>query len=124
MAKFIARKHFYNNCGLKIADAIHPMHVHNGAIFELGSDARGNALPFDKFQDMTAADKNLITQLNSADCIGDATNEKTVKDIMAEVAAEKIVEERAKEMSRQAGSHADIISQLVAALKAQQKAAA
>ena len=67
---------------IQIEDALHELHVHKGARFEIGG-----AAPFDKLQ---ASDKRLVVELNSAGRIVSEDQTEAVKKIDAEVAqAEK-----------------------------------
>ena len=70
-----------------IEDALHELHVHKGARFEIGGET-----PFDKLQ---ASDKRLVVELNSAGRIVSEDQTDAVKKIDAEVAqAKKAAEAR------------------------------
>jgi hypothetical protein len=60
---------------IRIENAINESHVHKGAIFEIDEKAKGGS--------------ELILELNVNGCVGDATEDRTVKAITSEVAAEK-----------------------------------
>ncbi len=75
--KLIALRDFRNPNPklIKPTDAIHEDHIHKGARFEIDENAKGN--------------DELIAQLNAANAIGDADDEKTCRAIDKEVALEK-----------------------------------
>lgn len=79
--QLIAIRNFRNpGRALEIEEPVAPDHVHKGAIFEIGGKA-----PFDK---LNRTDKELVVQLNAAQCIADATDEKIVKAVRAELEEE------------------------------------
>jgi len=68
------------------------------------------------FKNMDAKSKQLIGQLNAAECIADAGDKKAVEQIMAEIAVEKKRAEREKQ-AHAAGSSLDVAKQLADALR-------
>lgn len=62
---------------ITVAGALHPQHIHKGARFEIGGDA-----PFDKVE---PDDKRLVTLLNTAGRIVEASQVELVAQIDAEV---------------------------------------
>src|SRR6266478_5767812 len=86
--RFVAVRDFRNNCGLEIKGALHPDHVHKGAVFSIGS-ASG-------FELLTQSQRSLVSQLRSAGCICDADDTERVKFVRAEVATEQRREKRTK----------------------------
>jgi hypothetical protein len=85
--KLIAKRDFRNTGqAIEIEDAIHPDHVHKGAIFIVGKEEK---TPFDG---LSRQDKEFVSLLNAADCIADGSDDKIVKQVMAEVAADKKAE--------------------------------
>ena len=82
--KLIATRSFRNIGGaIEIKDARHDLHIHKGAIFEIG---QGNDI-----REMTKHDRDsveLIGRLSLAGCIGDATDATLVAKVEAELAAE------------------------------------
>lgn len=113
--KLIALKDFRNvpALSLEIKDALHPLHVHKGATFELGKG--------DTLKDCSKPDQELLAHLNLAGCIGDANDEAVVKAVKAEVAADKKREEAAAKANAAAGDSA-LVAQLLAVLKGQKTA--
>ena len=64
--------------GIEIENALHELHIHKGARFNIGGD-----LPLDK---MSAADKRLVAELNAAGRIVDEDHQpELVKQIDEEV---------------------------------------
>lgn len=66
---------------IQVEDALHDLHVHKGARFDIGG-----AAPFDK---LTAGDKKLVVELNAAGRIVSEDQTEAVKKIDAEVAQAK-----------------------------------
>ncbi len=79
--RFVATRDFSNNCGLEIKNALHPNHVHKGAVFSIGLD-----LPFEL---LTPSEQKLVSDLRNAECICNADDAERVKMIRDEVATEK-----------------------------------
>jgi hypothetical protein len=99
--RLIAKRDFRNpERKLEIEDAKHPDHIHKGAIFNIG-DAKA------PFKGLGPSEQKLVTQLNGADCIADATDEKTVAAIMDQVAEEEKVAAR---QAAHAALHASAVS--------------
>ena len=65
--------------------AIHPDHVHKGAIFNIGTAS--------EFKDLSPAERTLVAQLAVSKKISEATPQ-TVERVNKEVAAEKLIAER------------------------------
>lgn len=81
--KLIATSDF-RNCfdeSVQIPDALHEDHVHKGCIFNIGGEAKLEAL--------SADNKRLLAMLNEAGRIADGTDPKVVKAIQDEAKAEK-----------------------------------
>lgn len=80
--KLIAKRDFRNpGRVLPVENAIHPDHVHKGAQFAIGGDT-----PFEK---LNRADRELVSLLNSSDCLADGSDDSIVRRILGEVAAER-----------------------------------
>lgn len=109
--KVIALKHFANNIGLELKDAIHPRHVEKGTLLEIGGDKP------------TKEEKILLAQLQCAGCIGDANDASLVKRVNAEIAAEARREQNVSRINSAAAAQA-LSNQLGQALSAVARAAA
>ena len=125
MAKFIATSGFKNTFGAEIEGALHPDHIHKGAIFSIGVDGQGNDIPLDK---MGKDDKQLakrfgkewalIANLNLCGRIADATNKDVVAKIQKEVADEAASKKReADVLAAMKANSADLIARLTDAFK-------
>ena len=101
--KLIALRNFRNVQGLELDgnSALNERHVHKGATFSIG----GNK----DFKDLSKSDQRAILELNAANCIGDATDEKLAKRIQKEAAIERDSETRAATTAVAAGSPADMV---------------
>ncbi len=110
--KLIALRAFRNTHGFDLnKDGVisdHEHHIPKGARFDIGG-----AKPF---EELNKAEQRLVAELNTAKCVGDASDTKLVAKIAAEVKAEAAVEERQKNTAMAAGSSADLVKQLTAAL--------
>jgi hypothetical protein len=125
MAKFIATSGFKNTFVAEIEGALHPDHIHKGAIFSIGVDAQGNDIPMDK---MGKDDKQLakrfgkewalIANLNLCGRIADSTNKDVVAKIQKEVADEAASKKReADVLAAMKANSADLIARLTDAFK-------
>ena len=125
MAKFIATSGFKNTFGAEIEGALHPDHIHKGAIFSIGVDSTGNDIPLDKMgkDDKQLAKRfgkewQLIADLNLSGRIADATNKDVVAKIQSEVAQAAAAKKRETELAAAARSNAaDLIARLTEAFK-------
>jgi hypothetical protein len=82
--KLIAKRDFRNvGNAIEIENAIHPDHIHKGALFVVGVDEK---TPYEK---LNKTDQAFVATLNAADCVADGSDEKIVRLVMAEVTAEK-----------------------------------
>jgi hypothetical protein len=108
--KFIATKDFRNVPGLEleIDKALHPSHIHKGALFEIGKGA--------ELKDCSKTDQQTIAQLIVAGCVGDATDEKIVKAVKADVALDE-KREKAAAAANSAANDSVLVQQLIAMLK-------
>ena len=87
-------------------------------MFVIGKDKKGESI--DDEETLSKLDKNAyetIGLLKIAGCVGDATDEKLVKNIQAQAKEDAALEDKAKKAVA-AGSNANIVQELVAALKA------
>lgn len=76
----IAKRDFRNpGRQLELKDAVHPDHVHMGAVFQFGAKLET------PLKELKPAERELIIQLAAADCLSDGTDEKVVKEIQAAV---------------------------------------
>lgn len=98
--KLIAKRDFRNTGrAIEIEGALHPDHIHKGAMFIVGKDENT------PYKDLSKQDKEFVGLLNIADCVGDGNDEKIVKLVMAEVEADKKAEAGRKALADRALAH-------------------
>lgn len=79
--RLIARRPFRNTNEIEVEKHTgHAMHIPKGAFLNIGKSQ--------SLAELKPAERELVTLLNSAGCISDAADEKSVKAILAEVAEE------------------------------------
>lgn len=114
--KLIATRDFYNNCGIAgvrfdedagkhvggVEGAPHPLHVHKGAKFDIGTTS--------EFKNLTGPEKKLVAELVHANCIGDATDKKVCARVAAEIAAEKKREEAQLKAAKEAAGGSAVVA--------------
>lgn len=81
--KLVAIRDFRNPDGKIKLDqpAQHPDHIHFGATFSIGGDKA--------LKDLRGDEKTLVGLLSAANCIGDATDRKTMDQVAAELSKQK-----------------------------------
>jgi len=111
--KLIATAPFRNNLDprIEIEGALHPDHIHRGAVFIIGRDKAGKSI--DDEEQLSKIDANNIRLLTLAKCIGSANDEKLVKQVAAEVAEEKAREANQKTAQARAGTPESVLASLL-----------
>jgi hypothetical protein len=110
---------------MEIENSQHPDHIHKGAIFSIGVDAKGDDIPLDKMgkDDIQLAKRfgkewRLIADLNLSGRIADATNKDVVARIQAEVAQAAAAKKREIEFAAASRANAaDLIARLTEAFE-------